>query len=299
MVGVRLREHLVTLGLTRLGEEDERSRVRGLGREREVEQDERVRVEVDEDRVPVEGDPGNDDEGLGEDVPRRPESPCQALGPNAEPVVSERRREAPVREDVTEGLLHEAERLVDDPLDRLLGHGQTVQMPSASPTRRAARRRGRRDRARRCSPGATRAQRAVIPALDRHLDAMTIVEARLQPGDVALRQFGSDHLAEPGLVRRERPDPERCQARRRLRGERPAAGAYFVPVVLGEEVDRGRHGQTRRRVVRARPAVPGTEPQLALAPADDERREPRLVLGPCPEEARALGAQSHLWQLPA
>ena len=82
--------------------------------------------------------------------------------------------EAPVRDEVAKRLRHESERLVDDPLDRLLGHGgETVHMPSASPARRqrvderveialvvvALERRAH--------------ERAAVPALDRHLDAMT------------------------------------------------------------------------------------------------------------------------------
>src|SRR6185295_16912604 len=108
---VRRREYLVALGLARLRQEDQRRRVRRLGREREVEEDERVRVEVDEDRIAVERDPGDDDDGLAEDVARSAEGTRQPLRPPAEPVVTEGGVEARVRAEVAERLLHEAQGL--------------------------------------------------------------------------------------------------------------------------------------------------------------------------------------------
>ena len=156
VLSVRLGEHLVALGLPGLREQDQRRGVGGLGREREVEEDERVRVEVDEDRVGVERDPGDDDEGLGEDVLRRAEEARQPLGVLAEPVVAEGRAQARVRAQEAERLLHQAERLLNGAPDRP-GHGLTVLARPASPPRREAPRRARRDPVRRCSPGTTRA----------------------------------------------------------------------------------------------------------------------------------------------
>src|SRR5207244_5205915 len=108
---VRLGQHLVPVGLARLREQDQRRSVGGLRREREVEQDERVLVEVDEDRVPVEDDPENDEACLGGDVSRRPEDPGQTLRDLTEPVVPERGRETTVRKEKAERLLDEAKRL--------------------------------------------------------------------------------------------------------------------------------------------------------------------------------------------
>src|SRR5262249_4563050 len=149
---------------TRLREQDQRRCVRRLRREREVEQDERVRIEVDEDRVAVEGDPGDDDDRLREDVPRCAEEAREALGVAAEPVVAERRRQSLVRKEEAERLLHEPERLLDGTLDRLRGHGQNVLGPPASPAGSRARRRGSPDRPRRWSPGTTRGG-AAAPAI--------------------------------------------------------------------------------------------------------------------------------------
>jgi hypothetical protein len=81
---------LVAVGLTRLGEQDQRRRVRGLGREREVQQDERARIPVGDDRDRVERDPEDDDDGLADDVLRCAEEPRRLLRAAPEGVAAER-----------------------------------------------------------------------------------------------------------------------------------------------------------------------------------------------------------------
>jgi len=61
---------LVAVGLTGLGQEDERCGVRGLRREDQVQENERTGVEVVEERDRVEGDPECDDDRLADDVSR-------------------------------------------------------------------------------------------------------------------------------------------------------------------------------------------------------------------------------------
>jgi len=71
---------LVAVGLTRLREQDQRRRVRGLRREDEVQEDERFRVPVVDERDRVERDPQRDDDRLADDVARRPEEARSLLG---------------------------------------------------------------------------------------------------------------------------------------------------------------------------------------------------------------------------
>ena len=74
-VGFRMR--LVAVGLSRLGEQDERCRVGGLRAEREVQQDERIGVEGRPGRR-VDVDPDDDDQRLPDQEARRPEEAALA-----------------------------------------------------------------------------------------------------------------------------------------------------------------------------------------------------------------------------
>jgi len=87
---VGLRERLVPFGLAGLGEEDERSGVRGLRAEHEVQQDEGVGIErAERERARVQQDPEGDGDGLADQEARRPEEAREALGEPPEGVVAE------------------------------------------------------------------------------------------------------------------------------------------------------------------------------------------------------------------
>src|SRR6185369_11617251 len=90
MLGVRIRMGLVAIGLSGLGEQDERCGVRGLQAEREVQQDEGEDVESRETGA-VQRDPDGDQDRLPDQECRRSEEAGEALGAHPEPVVAERR----------------------------------------------------------------------------------------------------------------------------------------------------------------------------------------------------------------
>jgi hypothetical protein len=93
---------LVAVGLPRLREQDQRRGVGGLGREREVQQDERVRVPAQRDRGRVDRDPRDDEDGLPEDVVRRPEETGEPLGACAESSGAERSLQVLVAAEMAE-----------------------------------------------------------------------------------------------------------------------------------------------------------------------------------------------------
>src|SRR5437764_1034055 len=86
----RLLVGLVTVGLPRLCEQDQRRRVRGLGREREVEQDERIRIPVCYESHGVDRDPDDDDDRLPDDVLRCPEETRCFFRRTAEGILTKR-----------------------------------------------------------------------------------------------------------------------------------------------------------------------------------------------------------------
>jgi hypothetical protein len=94
---VRLGEDLLPVRLPRLGEQDERRRVRGLQAEGEVEQDEGVDVEV---RHPggVAHHPDRHHDRLADQERRRTEEPREGFGSHGEPIVAEHRGEMRMRQ---------------------------------------------------------------------------------------------------------------------------------------------------------------------------------------------------------
>src|ERR1041385_1224618 len=88
MVGVRGRPHFVPLGLTGLGEKDERSSIRGLEAEGKVQEDEGILVEMDQ-RQGVDHNPEDYDGRLADEILRRPEEAGEALGDLAKGIDTE------------------------------------------------------------------------------------------------------------------------------------------------------------------------------------------------------------------
>src|SRR5919108_914072 len=84
-----LSELLVTGGLPRLRQQDQRRGVRRLGREPEVQENERLRIPVAHERDGVEDDPRRHDDRLAEDVLRCAEEARRFLGTTAESVLAE------------------------------------------------------------------------------------------------------------------------------------------------------------------------------------------------------------------
>ena len=108
-----------------------------------------------------------------------------------------------------------------------------------------------------------------VEALDGDLDPVLVVEAALELLVVELRKLGGDHLPEPALVRGDRLEAGQLGEPKTPRlGEDVATAAHVVPAVLGEEVDRGRDGEERRRD-RAYPASGSAprSPRLASSPS--------------------------------
>ena len=194
---------------------------------------------------------------------------------------------------------------MDDPLDRLLGHGQTVQTRSASPARRAAPRGARRDRARRCSPGTTRARAAGHPSAGpaprrgggrRGCDfspatshsgnsAATIWQSQDSSGasgriPSAARRAAASASERPAAAR---TSSQSCSARKSIAAgtERHAAGSYVPGQRCLAPNASTRARSSRRRAARAPPgarAVPRGSPRPSARRAtcgSCRRRSPR------------------------
>ena len=83
--GIRVGPGLVSLCLPGLCQKDEWRSICRLEAECEVQQDEGVRVEIDEELEPVEDDPRDDNDRLGDEVLRGPEEAGDPLGKGSEP----------------------------------------------------------------------------------------------------------------------------------------------------------------------------------------------------------------------
>ena len=81
---------LVTVGLTCLREQDQRSGVRGLCREQQIQEDERHGIPVRNKRDGVQENPERNHQRLAEDVLRRPEEASDAFGDTTERVLTKR-----------------------------------------------------------------------------------------------------------------------------------------------------------------------------------------------------------------
>src|SRR5439155_26235933 len=121
------------------------------------------------------------------------------------------------------------------------------------------------------------------------LDVTLVEEARAELVRLTPRKPYRDHLHELVVRRRVRiraeESSELCTCAHR---ETVAPRAHVIPVMLGLEVDRCGDCEARGRIVRARPAVAIGPRVLGPVPADGERLEQLLRLGPRVEKAGAL-----------